>query len=132
MVLSFFLIVLLKYVLLPWYFACLVWNVDFILSFQTSLSNCPSYSLSCPGIFGNDRQNFGSCLSQCPVKKEFFSHRLSDIILSFQNFYLIDPYLAAFLCILMSRRLIWCIVQEVCPDDFVNWKREFKRKVFKR
>lgn len=30
------------------------------------------------------------------------------------NFYLIDPYLAGFLCVLMSRRLIWCFVQEIC------------------
>lgn len=30
------------------------------------------------------------------------------------NFYLIDPYLVAFLCILMSRRLVWCFIQEVC------------------
>ncbi|XP_060583973.1 transmembrane protein 39A-like isoform X2 [Ruditapes philippinarum] len=29
------------------------------------------------------------------------------------NFYLIDPYLASFLCVLMSRRLIWCFVQEI-------------------
>ncbi|KAL3883145.1 hypothetical protein ACJMK2_029438 [Sinanodonta woodiana] len=29
------------------------------------------------------------------------------------NFYLIDPYLAAFLCLLMSRRLIWCYIHEV-------------------
>ncbi|KAL4233105.1 Transmembrane protein 39A [Mactra antiquata] len=29
------------------------------------------------------------------------------------NFYLIDPYLAIFLCVLMSRRLIWCFVQEI-------------------
>lgn len=28
------------------------------------------------------------------------------------NFYLIDPYLAGFLSVLMSRRLIWCIIQE--------------------
>ncbi|XP_052811219.1 transmembrane protein 39A-B-like isoform X3 [Mya arenaria] len=29
------------------------------------------------------------------------------------NFYLIDPYLVAFLCVLMSRRLLWCFVQEI-------------------
>lgn len=31
----------------------------------------------------------------------------------FQNFYLIDVYLVLFLCILMSRRIVWCFVQEV-------------------
>jgi len=31
----------------------------------------------------------------------------------FQNFYLIDPYLLLFLGVLMSRRLVWCFVQEV-------------------
>lgn len=36
------------------------------------------------------------------------------IMIYFQNFYLIDPYLAAFLCLLMIRRPVWCIVQEVC------------------
>ncbi|XP_052831673.1 transmembrane protein 39A-A isoform X2 [Octopus bimaculoides] len=29
------------------------------------------------------------------------------------NFYLIDPYLVSFLLLLMSRRLVWCFVQEV-------------------
>ncbi|CAC5360568.1 unnamed protein product [Mytilus coruscus] len=29
------------------------------------------------------------------------------------NFYLIDPYLLLFLCVLMSRRLIWCLAQEI-------------------
>lgn len=29
------------------------------------------------------------------------------------NFYLIDPFLLSFLCVLMSRRLIWCFVQEI-------------------
>ncbi|XP_048769380.1 transmembrane protein 39A-like isoform X1 [Ostrea edulis] len=29
------------------------------------------------------------------------------------NFYLIDVYLVLFLCVLMSRRIVWCFVQEV-------------------
>lgn len=49
------------------------------------------------------------------------------------NFYLIDPYLAGFLCILMSRRLIWCYVQEVYGSKvargFMYWLVQFSKVV---
>lgn len=50
------------------------------------------------------------------------------------NFYLIDPYLVSFLMLLMSRRLVWCFVQEVYGSknrkSVLYWLVQFIKLIF--